>query len=283
MHALAILFILTAVALAILAFRPVIRFLSARNNPLLKAEFRKFPKLREFIFRPYVNSDWWFYERIAAIEGHYLLIKDRLPFLAAASEPSFDLTELKLGADSLRIVLDKPHWMRGEGEIGLSLFHGVDRIYTAMFLLHESAGRLQLVVGNLQGDGRDRGALYKEFTKTLHGMRPRDFLVHVTKMVGEELGCSDILGISDEAHRSSHWLTKAKKVSTYDAIWLEHGGVKESTSGFFRLPARFTKRPDTEVPANKRAQYRRRYQLMDELKIKLSAALRGRRSGEPLF
>ena len=255
------------------ALNRIISFLRPRENSLLRDEFAYFPALREFIFRPYVNSRWSFIDRISAIQDHYLLAKNRVPFLALAPDASVDVTAIELGAEKLRIVLDRPKWMRGEGELGLSLFYGIDRIYTAMFLLYESNGKLQLIVGNLQGDGRDRSALYKEFTKTLFGMRPRDFLVHVLKILGEELGCNEILGISDNGHRSSHWLTKAKKVSTYDAIWAEHGGVKEERQEFFRIPCRFIKRSDEEIPANKRAQYRRRYQLMDDLQGKLRAAI----------
>lgn len=247
----------------------IILFLWPRDNPFLREEFSRFPALREFIFRPYVNCHWSFFRRMEAIENHYRLVKDRVPFLDLSTEESLDVTELELGGEKLRIVLDRPKWMRGEGEVGISLFHGIDRIYTAMLSLREREGKLQFVVGNLQGDGRDRSALYKEFTKTLYGMRPRDFLVHVLKILGEELGCTEILGIADDGHRSSNWLTKAKKLSTYDAIWAEHGGVRDVQKGFFRIPSHFSKRPDAEVPSNKRAQYRRRYQLMDDLQSKI--------------
>jgi uncharacterized protein VirK/YbjX len=270
--------LLAVAALTLVAFvvYPIAAFLFPRENPLLRQELRQFPALRQHVFRPYVNSHWTFIQRIRAIKNHYRLVKDKVPFLELAPNASVDITDLELSSEKLRIVLDRPQWMRGEGELGLSLFHGVDRIYTAMFLLCEVNGKLKIIVGNLQGDGRDRSALYKEFTKTLYGMRPRDFLVHIMKIFGEELGCIELLGISDDGHRSSHWLTKAKKVSTYDAIWAEHGGVKDVKERFFKIPAHFAKRPDADVPANKRAQYRRRYQLMDDLQAKIKSAVRSR-------
>jgi uncharacterized protein VirK/YbjX len=253
--------------------RPVIGFLRGGGSPLLQREMREFPPIRQFVVRPYVNSHWPFSKRIAAIEDHYRLIKDRVPFLNLSNDETVEVADLELSGEKLRIVLDRPKWMRGEGELGVSLFHGVDRIYTAMFSVSDAEGKLQIVVGNLQGDGRDRSALYKEFTKTLFGMRPRDFLVHVLKLMGEEMGCAEILGISDDGHRSSHWLTKAKKLSTYDAIWAEHGGVKDASIRFFRIPSHFAKRTDADIPANKRAQYRRRYQLMDDLQSRIKARI----------
>lgn len=259
----------------IFVLRRVAMFLWPRDNSQLRREISEFPAIRQFVFRPYVNSHWSYSKRMAAIEDHYSLVKDKLPFLNLANGQTVEVTDLELSGEKLRIVLDRPNWMRGEGELGISLFHGIDRIYTAMFSVSSAEGKLQIVVGNLQGDGRDRSALYKDFTKTLYGMRPRDFLVHVLKLLGEALGCTEILGIADEGHRSSHWLTKAKKVSTYDAIWSEHGGVKDAKLCFYRIPAHFSKRADADIPSNKRAQYRRRYQLIDDLQTKIRDRVSG--------
>lgn len=255
--------------------RRIASFLWPRDNPLLRREMVEFPVIKQFIFRPYVNSHWSSNKKMSAIEDHYSLVNSRVPFLNLSNGDSVDVADLELAGEKLRIVLDRPSWMRGEGELGISLFHGIDRIYTAMFSISDAEGKLQIVVGNLQGDGRDRSALYKEFTKVLFGMRPRDFLVHVIKLFGESLGCIEILGIADAGHRSSHWATKAKKVSTYDAIWSEHGGVKDEKLCFFRIPAHFSKRADADISTNKRAQYRRRYQLIDDLQARIKTRVSG--------
>ena len=241
------------------------------NNPLLKEEHLQYPEIREFVVRPYVNRHWSMRDRLDAIENHYRLVHGYVPFLNLANEKSVEVTQFDFAEGKLRIVIDRPKWLRREGELGVSFFYGIDRIYTAMLLLAGTPDDLQLIVGNLQGDGRDRQAIYKEFTKAMQGMRPRDFLIHVVKILGQELGCKEILGISDDAHRSSHWLTRAKKVSTYDEIWHEHGGVKDEKSGFFRIPAHIVKRSGEEIPSNKRGLYRRRYQLLDDLQLTIRA------------
>jgi len=252
----------------------ILSFLRPSNNPLLKEELSQFPEIREFVFRPYVNRYWKVRDRLQAIQNHYLLVNECLPFLNLANKKSVEIAQYDFGQDKLRIVMDRPAWMRREGELGISFFYGIDRIYTATFLVAGTRDKLQLMVGNLQGDGRDRQALYKEFTKAMHGMRPRDFLIHVLKILGQELGCTEILGISDDAHRSSHWLTRAKKVSTYDQIWLEHDGVKDEATGFFIIPSRISKRTVEEIPSNKRGLYRRRYQLIDELQLTIGALVK---------
>jgi uncharacterized protein VirK/YbjX len=247
----------------------VVRFLRPTHNPLLEREQRECPAIREFILRPYVNQHWGLRRRLREIANHYRLVRNRVPFFDLLNTESRDLTQFDVDGTALRVVMDRPRWMRREGQIGISLFHGTERIYTAMLHLSGTPDDMQLVVGNLQGDGRDRLALYKSLTKLMHGMRPRDFLIHIVRMLAAELNCREVLGISNAAHRSAHWLSMALKVSTYDDMWLEHGGQRHFNSGFFTMPSGLRKRADEDIPANKRGIYRRRHQLLEELQLTL--------------
>ena len=240
-------------------------FVRPQSNPLLAKEIAQSPTIVEFLFRPYVNRYWTYSQRISSIQSHYLLIGDSCPHLDICNGRHVDVYQMELALGQLRIVLDRPRWMRREGELGISLFWGPDRIYTAMILLGQADNKVYLTIGNLQGDGRGRSDLYKYLTKSLHGMRPRDMLLNVVKMFAKFHGCEVILGISDDAHRSAHWLSRAKKISGYDEVWLENGRIKESRSGFFTIPITIHKRTEKEIPTRKRAQYRRRYQMLDTL------------------
>jgi uncharacterized protein VirK/YbjX len=244
-------------------------WLESANNPLLARELMHMPKIREYLYRPYVNRYWKPAKRLAVIEEHYGLVNNNASFLDLAPDEYIDLLVFNLGFDKLRVVLDRPSWMRREGEIGLSLFLGINRIYTVMFLLSGSPGNMKLIVGSVQGTHiKPAQNEYKLLTKTLYGIRPRDFLIHITKMISDELGCTEILGVSDAAHRSSHLFSRANKHISYNAIWLEHGGEK-SGKDFFKLVPKFIKRKDTNIAARKRALYRRRYQFLDELRLLL--------------
>lgn len=243
-------------------------WLKAADNPLLAKEISQRPRLREFLFRPYFNIYWKTPERLAVIASHYKLVETNAPILDIAYNESRELADLDMNDRKLRIVLDRPEWMRREGEVGLSFFLGIDRIYTIMFLLGGDSSNMKLIVGNMQGDGRDKAETYKELTKAFHGMRPRDFLLNILQMIGKELGCNEIYGISDDAHRSNLWYSKAFKQINYDTIWQEHGGTKNDT-GFLVLPSLIVKRIDDEIPTKKRATYRRRYEFLDELQVRL--------------
>lgn len=238
------------------------------ENPLLAREFSRTPQIRQFLYRKYVNRHWRATQRMAAIEEHYKLVQTHASVLNMAPDEYIDLIGLKVLQNPLRVVLDRPRWMSREGELGVSLFLGIDRIYTAMFLLRGTPADMKLVIGCVQGRALDTGSnLYKELTKELHGMRPRDFLLNLVTIISEELGCRQVLGISDQAHFSKHWYSRAFKHVAYDTIWQEHGGVKTENDHFFSLPAKIVKRAESEIPAKKRALYRRRYQFLDELKI----------------
>jgi uncharacterized protein VirK/YbjX len=254
--------------------RQIVHYLRPTDNPLLQREQREFPALREYIVRPYVNRHWGLRRRLHEIATHYTLVHSRAPFLDLHNGESRDLTQYQIAGRPLRIVMDRPGWMRGEGQLAINLFYGRDRIYTAMLHLSGTPRDLQLIVGNLQGDGRDRLTLYKTLTKAMHGMRPRDLLIHVVRILAGELHCCELLGINDAAHRSAHRLSRGAKVAVYDEIWLEHGASSKPGSGFYSLTPALRKRSIQEIPANKRAMYRRRYQLLDELQVTLRERVR---------
>lgn len=248
-------------------------WLESSNNPLLAKEFSSTPTIREFLFRPYVNRHWNASKRLEMIEEHYRLVGNNVPFLNLAPNEYIDLAIFDLVSGKLRIVLDRPSWMRREGEIGLSLFLGIDRIFTVMFLLCGSPVNMKLIVGSVQGTHNDpTHQKFKELAKELHGIRPRDFLLCITKMISEELGCGEILCVSDAAHRSKHLLSRAFKCVSYDTIWLEHGG-KKAGDDFFRLESKFVKRSEANITTRKRALYRRRYQFLDDLKLLLKGVV----------
>ena len=249
-------------------------WLHSTHNPLLKKELALTPEIREFLYRTYVNRFWKLTKRLDTIEQHYKLVNSNASFLNLEPDNFIDLAIFQLASGKLRIVLDRPHWVRREGEIGVSLFLGIDRIFTVMFLLSGTPDNMVLIIGCVQGADMGSGrSIYKQLTSALHGMRPRDFILHVTKIISEELACKEIHGISDAAHRSTQWYSRAFKHSNYDNMWLDHGGIKTPDGHFFKLAPLIVKRTDEHISVRKRALYRRRYQFLDELHLLLRGVL----------
>jgi uncharacterized protein VirK/YbjX len=154
--------------------------------------------------------------------------------------------------------------MRLEGQLAISLFLDVDRIYSVAFSMGGDESNTSIVIGGVQGfSDPNAAAVIRKLTKDLYGMRPRDYLLHVLKLLATELSVSAIDAISDEGHRSNLRFSKAFKYAEYDEIWREHGGIRRG-NGFYCLPTEYRKKPMAEIPAKKRSMYKKRYAHMDE-------------------
>lgn len=240
----------------------------------LVAELAASRRVREVLFRPYLCRHWSRSERMQALTQHYRHLAAHPQFTRVSHGEQVELVRVSLGDTPLRIVCERPRWITMEGELGVSLFVGDQRMYTVMFLLGGETQRernlmIGCIVGRSASQARDD---IRDLTRLLHGCRPRDFILDVTRMLAAALGCQALLGISDEAHRSTHWLSATLKYVRYDTIWQDHGGVLED-SGFYRMPLAVRQRAPEEIPSRKRAEYRRRYQLIDTIGAEIRQAL----------
>jgi hypothetical protein len=88
-------------------------------------------------------------------------------------------------------------------------------------------------------------------------------------MLDASVGVERILAISDRGWvgRSDYFGCKTV-LSSYDSAWQESGGL-EAEDGFFELSPQVVKRPIEAVPSRKRAQYRRRYEMLDRLSVQI--------------
>ena len=105
-------------------------------------------------------------------------------------------------------------------------------------------------------------------------VRPRDLLVTAGRLLCAALGVRRILAISDQ-HRVStdaYFASSDQVFSSYDSAWTDSGchAVEE---GFFELSPQVVHRPPEDIASRKRAQYRRRYALIDDLARQISAAV----------
>jgi len=247
---------------------------SDASNPALVQMLRLRPDLVCAADRPYVNSRWTARQRLDAIQCHYRQVQGPRLFLGFAPGQQMRLATLDLDGDVLDIVLDKPPWFVHEGEVTLSLFRGELRLYSLVFLLGEHEGRTGVCIGALQGMGSPQALdVYRDLTHALHGLRPRDLLITAFRMLCARAGITHILAISD-AHSMgrSPYFAREPLQTSYDSAWLEHQGVPVA-DGFFELPMAAARRRHEEIPSRKRAQYRRRYEMLDLLDAQIGAAV----------
>ena len=165
--------------------------------------------------------------------------------------------------------------MRSEGQLTVSLFVGVDRVYCLAFSVNRFNDAHALVIGAIQGAKLENvSEIYRECTKQTFGMRPRDLLVFIAQLIASRVGCTHILAIADDHHQTRNKSNQNDKIASYDDLWEEHLGVRQN-DGFYRLPVEVRRRAAEDVPAKKRSQYRQRYNFLDSVDSTIGDKLLG--------
>lgn len=261
-----------------LRHRALVRdFLAPAPGSALARLMAERPRTLGALLWPYQCAAWGPGERLRRIRAHAAEI-DRIG-------PPFDFSiEEKLvlhewpDTGGLRLVLDQPRWFMREGGVSLNLFQGDFRAMTIPFSLHRAGdGVLEAVIGAVQGRDRDGILdLYRDLTRAMHGLRPRDLLFECLRGLCRHLGVGRILAVADaERHHRHPYFGQAEFPLDYDEIWADRGGVRRDAH-FFELPLERVERAMEDIKPKKRSLYRRRYAFLagldDALAVNIPAA-----------
>ena len=232
---------------------------------------------------PYVNNAWGVAERLDRIATNYEWLRSSpLPQLARVKETPLSLLDLSRVSADCHVLLDRPPWFKREGELVLELFKADLRVVSIAFLFGVESGAATIFIGAVQGihggiSAESSLEIYRNLTKEFAGLRPRSLLLEILKMLGRALRIHRLLAIADENRHHRHryfGAAEAAKLRTgYNEIWLEHGGTPSAVPGFYELSLDPNRRPASEIPARKRAMYRRRYALLEEIERELRERL----------
>lgn len=222
------------------------------------------------VHSPYLHNEWSVEDRFKVILEHYKIIKkmpDILNLVDAKPRVILDLNQYLTG---MFITLDKAKWFVREGEIVLNLFKEDQRLMSLAFTFSTLNNQLIIYVGALQGrlPSSETLEMMKLVTKSLEGLRPADFLIEILRDIAQNLGVKKILAISDENRHHRHkYFGKVQQnllKTNYNEKWIENQGERLD-NGFYSLPVNKTRRNIAEISSNKRAIYRRRYEMLDQI------------------
>jgi len=252
-------------------------------SPYLVKTLQERPTLVGVAAWPYINGQWTTRERFSCLRNHYRELDD-LPALQIGTREAKVISDLGDVVPGLRLVIDRPNWFMREGELTINLFTDEFRAYSLAFSVGRAGGERVLFVGCIQGRQADNvDQLYRELTKKLHGWRPRDLMVSLVQMIGSASGARTIRLVSEAArvHRHEYFGHKGESLvsANYDDIWREHQAVP-GRGGFFDLGTQLHQREPHEIASNKRAMYRRRYELMDRIQADVAAMMAPRPAGQ---
>ena len=234
---------------------------------------------------PYLNNGWTVTERLDRIATHYeLLATNSAALLPLDKRTAMLLVDLHRYSAGCRIIIDRAPWFKREGELVLNLFRETFRVASLAFILGKQHGAPALFIGAIQGINRGVSSeesleVFRNLTKDFEGVRPKSLLLDIVRMLANELGVKALFAVADENrhHRHRYFGTDAqtKLAANYNEAWIEHGGTLSAVPGFYELPVRASRKQIADVPAKKRAMYRRRYAMLAEIEVEVAATVKG--------
>ena len=231
------------------------------------------------IHRPYLNNKMSRSERLAALVHHYQRLPELLgsrQFNAHLSVSGITLATL-VGKDNQPYVLRflSTHKLDREGEATLILSDTAGQMLSEItFTLCQRFNENALFIGGLQGpNATDAQNRIQQATKSFHGLFPKRIVLEALLRLAQLLGIENVYAVANTSHvyHSLRYTNRKKHMhADYDALWEIAGGIR-TPDGCYQLPLEISRKRPEEVASKKRAEYRRRFELLDEINLQMAA------------
>ena len=218
--------------------------------------------LYELMTRIFFYKDSTATERLDGIINHFDYIQNI--FTDEAIQSMYSIDKDNLLDDVSRIK--RGAGQRKEGLLTLLLTLENQGVYHANFRFGKGFnGEPAMWIGTVQGykDGLDNA---KTVTKKMFGYRPKNFIMFLLRHIAVICKVESIYAVSDEGFYANTHLVRGHraKVAELNPLWEESGGVVCSDKRFFKIPLEEYRKPIEEIKSQKRSQYRKRYDLLDQ-------------------
>ena len=251
------------------------------SHPSMARMALQYPRVLHKIYRPYLSRHLRCADRVDAMIGHYQHISrfglETLVARAAARPVTLGAFEGKNGTP-LEVRLCAANVGHREGELTLQLFCEQSFVYAISFTLSAAPGVASIQLGALQGVRSEDGAqLIKVVTKALHGSRPGKWMVALLRDIGHYFGCKTLRMVSNSNRVTVNWRRHRRISSDYNALWQELRAERRG-DGDYEVPcAAASMETSPDVPSHKRAEARRRNELLAAACGQVRSALDQRR------
>ncbi|MBQ7515090.1 MAG: DUF535 domain-containing protein [Schwartzia sp.] len=244
------------------------------QTPLLAEIADIYPFVYEQPTRAFFYNGSTFDERARLVEEHMAFLAERLRpevLTDIYREEEQLLWQMDRGeAPPLRLVLFYEPGQRKEGILSVILRLGTSSLYQMIFWIardHVRDSEWALWIGAMQGPNMaDAREVIKRITKECHAYRTKNLILYATQAVARALGIGRIYAVTNEGYYANNHLRMDRKLKTsFSDFWMEAGGWKTEDGRFDALPLTEPRKTMEEVPVRKRAVYRKRFALLDEI------------------
>lgn len=228
----------------------------------------------------YHKSTWE--ERIKLIQEHILFLEENLRpeffvRLVSVYGEEAEIWRSEYQGEIWHVVFKNEAGQRKEGMLSLEMNLGHEHLYQIMFwLAHDKEGALALWIGALQGPNMPNAKeIIKEITKYSHRYRTKNLMLYMLQAVARQFGVRRIYAVSNEGYYANNHIRRDRKLKTdFGEFWTEAGGHPTADARFFELPLKEPRKTMEEIPARKRADYRKRFALQDAIDETIAANVR---------
>lgn len=235
------------------------------------------PTLPCKVHRPYLAANMTRAQHVRALCDHYEFTRQRMPLAMQIGHLSTAPLTLATfaGKEETRfsITMNAAQGLDREGEITLRFIdeNSVPLAnITFIFIHHESLPTL--FIGAIQGPNKSiERAQIQQATKACYGLFPKRILMEAVLLLAEKMNMKQVFAVSNNTHiyESARYNKRKQFIyADYDTFW-ETLGAHQHANGYFHFPAQVPHKSLEEIASKKRAEYRRRYQLLDDMEMQI--------------
>ena len=242
-----------------------------QQNELLRQISESFPFVYEQPTRAFFFYRSKISERIRLMEEHMTFLQEHLrpeAVLEIYQGRSHRIWQMDLDGQLLELVIRMEPGQRKEGLLSLILLLDDRPLYQMIFWI--SKGQRQewsLSIGAMQGPSIDDAReVIKFVTKKCHAYRTKNLILYTTQALARALGLHHIYAVTNEGYYANNHIRRDRKLKTsFSDFWMEAGGWHTKDPRFDELPLTEARKTMEEISTHKRAVYRRRFALLDEI------------------
>lgn len=252
------------------------------SNDILSKFIEEKPFPIEQVTRAFFYKGSTFKERVELVKQNYTFWINRVkdaPFLEmngfSHSRKGYTVWEQEFeGIGKLSAIIIADGGQRKEGlcsvilELSSLEKQGKDYLYQVIFwIAKDKENKDSIYIGAMQGPNMESARdMVKKMTKACHGYRTKNLILYIVQSVAQNLGVERIYAVTNEGYYANNHMRIDRKLKTsFSDFWDEIGGVATEDNRFYSIPLKETRKSYEEIPTRKRAIYRRRFALLDEI------------------
>ena len=251
------------------------------SSELLRRIAQSYPFVYEQPTRAFFYNKSSFDERAALVKAHMQFLCERLRedcVLSLYRQKELPLwSGMECGGQTLSASLFFEPGQRKEGLLSGMLRLGRVPFYQIIFWIAPAQdGRPAMWIGAMQGPNMEHARdAVKQATKLCHGYRTKNLALLLAQAAARGLGLGHIYAVTNIGYYANNHVRIDRKLKTdFSEFWREAGGFDTADERFMELPLTETRKTMEEVPTRKRAVYRRRFALMDEIEAEAAEYIR---------